>query len=161
MFRGGMILRLIDVCFNILIGFILITDRSFKVQLDLPTSGGEAETAQTLPLLEVHIEADRQVIDVIRDLRDGSGDKDIYTVPLSVYRLVWEMDGNTFEVPGIPERDLAAELGTVHSKYAVVKEIAAFPDDKSRLDGYIHVYDVCKNLQLPVPAIDLGMSEAP
>ena len=168
MFRRSSLLRLIDVCFIILIGFIAITDRHLKVQLDYPTTGESADTTQVLSLLEVYVDADSsRVLSELRYLRDNSRERDgsrkqeLSPIPASVYRLAWETDSVMVQIPNLTEDDLSGALNKVRSQYTNIEQVAIFPHDNSRLKGTVLVYDVCKKLCLPDPAIDLETASVP
>jgi hypothetical protein len=161
MFRGGAVLRLIDVCFNILIGFICITDRDIRSRLNLPTSESGGQNQEIVAVVDIRVAVDpTRVIYAMRTPPDGSSkEKESHPIPSWFYQISWERNGVAAEQIAPDASALKNVLTELLNQNVKIEQVVVASDDQSPVGSTVVVYDVCKELRLPAPAIDLTMED--
>ncbi|MCX6601775.1 MAG: hypothetical protein NT025_09480 [bacterium] len=160
MFRGGSVLRLIDVCFNILIGFICITDRQLKSRLDLPPLNTGGAQTEIIRMVEVYIGTDTlRTVDEKYEAPDGSVKWE--KLPSWSYHISWDQDGASQERDASDGVVLKSLLQELRDRPARIEKVVVVSDDDAPVGGTVVVYDVCKELRLALPEIDLTLGTAP
>lgn len=157
----GVILRLIDVVLIILVGFIAVTDHDQKVRLDLPVSDPDQAGKEVLSLLEISVvTTGNYLVDTRKaDHPLSLGDVVEIMVPEYQFTLQYEEGKTKEQMMAADPLELRERLTELKRKFSIIEQIGLLPADLSPVEGTVAVYDVCRALDLPNPAIDLSRED--
>ncbi|GEM_PF-1415021 len=168
--KGGIIVRLIDVVFILLLGFISASDIVHKTQIKLPpqliASAGRQQVREPRPLvIRIFVEPTQELsseqLNVIKTDLKPIGKKAYYSKNTLTQRKISEKYIKYIVRTGTSDADFNEELFSGDALEKYVKNvyrtqlesgqkliIVIVPNPESMIQGVVNIFDICRRLKL-------------
>lgn len=168
--KGGIIVRLIDVVFILLLGFISASDIIHKTQIKLPpqliASAGRQQVREPRPLvIRIFVEPTQELtpekLNIIKTYLKPVGKKAYYSKNTVTQRTISEEYIKYVVRTGTTDEDFNEELFTAEALEKYIQNayknrlepgqkliIAIVPNPESMIQGVVNIFDICRRMKL-------------